>query len=185
MLQSVFAQVFVIGVVAAAAINYPIVLDYRQIEWPEAEHSDDPMRAYTEIDCFTEMDQSFVSETEVYRIVTDKQKSFSACLIRIPTKTQVKFYPKRIMSNETSWRIIAGSSIVHATLSSPKIYAKDDNNGPWHVPCSHAYLIFSSKAPPHEVMEFTLESEAAADKADPREAMCDGDGRNYAQMESY
>ncbi|KAI1708555.1 hypothetical protein Ddc_14289 [Ditylenchus destructor] len=171
-------------------------LDYRQIAWPPVERSEEPNDlAYTPISCYTEMDESFISDTEVYRLDTSNKVETGPCLVRIPTNCRITFNPLRILHNETYMRVISGNAIFHAPLSTPKIFGVDtDNYGPWHIPCKKAYLIFK----PHvctctgiaqcdckEGLEFTLSEEMPSDIPDPREHMCGTDGMNYAEMDNY
>ena len=57
-----------------------------------------------------------------------------------------------------------------------------DEWGPWHVPCTHAYLAFSSKLIPgeEESLEFTIEAESKLDQEDADRGDCGVDGVNYA-----
>ncbi|KAI1727753.1 hypothetical protein Ddc_05070 [Ditylenchus destructor] len=149
-----------------------------------AEKSNDPTRPYTEIDCNTEMDETFIGDN-IYRLKNSKEDT-QACLVRIPTQTRITLKPVRIHSDETYVRIIAGSSNVFMPLASQKIYQKDfASYGPWHVPCDHSYLVFASKSALEEVLEFTISPENEADKDDPNQHYCSADGVNYAAMNNY
>ena len=55
--------------------------------------------------------------------------------------------------------------------------------GPWHVPCSRAYLVFRSKGEGPEWLEFGLEAERAGDREDSKRGDCLDNGRNYADLE--
>ncbi|KAI1705176.1 hypothetical protein DdX_13781 [Ditylenchus destructor] len=165
------------------------VLDYRQIAWPPVERAEMPYvpnRAYMPISCYTEMDETFISEKQVYRLDTSNKVETGPCLIRIPTNCRITFNPLRILHNETYMRVITGNAIFHAPLATPKIRGVDtDNYGPWHIPCKKAYLIFKPYVWPREGLEFTLTPEEPNDVPDPREHLCGADGMNYAEMDNY
>jgi len=54
--------------------------------------------------------------------------------------------------------------------------------GPWHVPCSHAYLVFHAGRS-DEALELRMVPETAADVKDAARRDCAADGRNYAMAD--
>ncbi|KAI1708412.1 hypothetical protein DdX_11792 [Ditylenchus destructor] len=187
-LQKILIQFILTGALVAA--NIFVWLDYRQIEWPTPEEEYDPVRKFTEVQCYMELRRHHISATQAFRINTTGQLKGEdrACLVRIPAKTEVLFNPRLILSNDTYFRIIAGSGITHMPLAGPKIRGADeDNYGPWHIPCEHAYIIFKSIVTPAEILEFYLMPEREESRLldAVRETQCKDDGVNFAALANY
>uniref|UniRef100_A0A915DTX4 Uncharacterized protein n=1 Tax=Ditylenchus dipsaci TaxID=166011 RepID=A0A915DTX4_9BILA len=107
-----------------------------------------------------------------------------------PTQTRITFSPTLFTSNMTFVRIIAGSSITFMPLATPRIFSKDmqeeEYGLPYHVSCSHAYLVFAANGDvPREQLEFSLAPATDLDRADASRTDCDDDGLNYALLPSY
>ncbi|KAI1701811.1 hypothetical protein Ddc_17445 [Ditylenchus destructor] len=176
-IKIILSQLVLVGLVSGKSLSLT-ALDFRTIEWPLAE-KDSP------IQCYTELDSSFIGGT--HRVNASQQIYSKPCMIRIPTHTEIKFNPVHFLSDDTYVRVIAGSSIVHAPLASPKVHRGDkEHYGPWHVPCSYAYVVFNAVKAQHEILEFRLTPENEDDvEGDPRENDCFVNGLNYALMEKY
>uniref|UniRef100_A0A915ELZ7 Uncharacterized protein n=1 Tax=Ditylenchus dipsaci TaxID=166011 RepID=A0A915ELZ7_9BILA len=88
---------------------------------------------------------------------------------------------------QTYGRIIAGSSVTYMPLTTPRLYASDmlADKSPFHVPCSHAYLVFAAHNTPVEVIEFTISESTAWDLPDSKRQDCYKIGINYALLSSY
>uniref|UniRef100_A0A915E9S0 Uncharacterized protein n=1 Tax=Ditylenchus dipsaci TaxID=166011 RepID=A0A915E9S0_9BILA len=115
------------------------VLDFRQISWPKASKNKNVGVEYSIVDCYTELDKTFIGAT--YRLST----------------VLILLFEDDMLTEEL----------------------------PFHVACSHAYLIFAAQNPPVEILEFTLSHQTELDIPDAQRKDCDGEGINYALLPSY
>jgi len=106
--------------------------------------------------------------------------------------------------------IIAGSSYTSMPLRTPKLFSTGTSSphseshtnhhthnhqqhrhradinqwGPWHVPCSHAYLVFhADDASNEEYVDIRFAPETRLDVDDARRSDCAAEGRNYAMAD--
>ncbi|KAI1697131.1 hypothetical protein Ddc_19904 [Ditylenchus destructor] len=158
--------------------------DILNIKWPKPDQQTDPLKSYIDVDCYMELDQSFIGRN-TYLLKNTKQLKDRLCLIRIPGNSEVTFKTMHFLSPDSYVRVASGSTNDYMPLSTPKIHQGDHQyQGNWHIACDTAYIIFGSKGQlQSEFVEFTLSQETEEDKTkDSNKSMCNEDGKNFASI---
>ncbi|KAL3122561.1 hypothetical protein niasHT_003097 [Heterodera trifolii] len=149
---------------------YPAI-DLRLFDWPLAEllpqQSAEDGTPISPISCYTQLDESFVDESRLYRLNNTEQLRGRACLLRIPTGTRFTVERMHTKNQGTFVGVMAGSSQAYFPMWTGRIFeGHSDMYGPWHVQCQNAYLVFNSVAFPHfEWFDFRLARETEEDRS--------------------
>jgi len=63
------------------------------LDWPLAQKTmvemDGGGKQFTQLECYTELDRTFIEPTAIYRVNNSGQLSDRACMLRIPTGTRL------------------------------------------------------------------------------------------------
>jgi hypothetical protein len=70
-----------------------------------AQRTETPGKLYVEVECYTELDHSYVNPSTLYRLNNTGQLSGRACLLRIPTKTRLTVIQMQTQSKEVVFSI--------------------------------------------------------------------------------
>ncbi|KAL3077201.1 hypothetical protein niasHS_013190 [Heterodera schachtii] len=145
--------------------NYPKI-DLRLFEWPIASHSGSSAEvSFIAVDCYTQLDRSFISTDAVLRLNNSLALRHRACLLRIPTGTRLTVTEMQTTNRKSYATVLAGASHYELPLRTEYIRkGQNQNFGPWHVPCQQAYVLFNSRGRKMEWVEFRLDDETEADK---------------------
>lgn len=174
--------------------NYPSI-DLRLLDWPmaqrhqpaktDADADDDGNNEHISLECYTELDASFVDPDQLYRLNNTGQLSDRACMLRIPTGTRLTVVKMHVHNSKTYVTVLAGSSQVFMPLRTEHIHQDQPSQyGPWHVPCQQAYLVFRSRSHRHlEWVEFRLSPETQDDRDTANASLCHSEGVNHADEE--
>uniref|UniRef100_A0A914HQZ4 Uncharacterized protein n=1 Tax=Globodera rostochiensis TaxID=31243 RepID=A0A914HQZ4_GLORO len=154
--------------------NYPPI-DLRLLDWPIAERTaPTPERPFVEVECYTQLDRSFVSTDALVRLNNSLQLRHRACMLRVPTATRLTVHDMHTTNRKTYATVLAGSLQVYMPLKTAYIHqGQKENYGPWHIPCQQAYLVFNARGAGIEWVEFRLDDETEADRelSDPKDCV--------------
>ena len=99
-------------VLLLANVSCAFFLDIKMITWPKAVKREANVigelvkiyRRPTPLDCYTELDGSFVGGT--YRLSGAEQLASRSCLVRVPTHTLLTFNPTSLTHPNVSAKVV-------------------------------------------------------------------------------
>ncbi|KAL7076466.1 hypothetical protein ACQ4LE_004372 [Meloidogyne hapla] len=169
--------------------SYPAV-ELSDLDWPEAQpiqliDENDKESFVNVVECYTELDASFINSDIIYRVNNSGEVHDRACVLRLPTHMILTILNIKTHDEKSYVTVMAGSSNIFMPLSINHIRSAEKQRfGPYHIPCKKSYFVFNTNQLSLEWVDFMLEAEQPEDREENEEKICSDENINHMEIDS-